>query len=350
MAQSYRIGSVFGIGVELHWTFILLMLACLLLSTYLFLLIALLFVCVLAHEVAHCVTCRRNNVNVKKIILLPIGGASIIDDSKLSPAVEFNVAISGPLMSLFLGCVFGVLVIFAPQGIATTVLQFLFAMNIFLGIFNLMPAFPTDGGRVFRSYMERKHDEYTATMLTVTASKCMLAAFVLGSVAYLFLTGASLFNMEFIFLWDLLIVFYLYGGAMSERQTAELKREAKGLTVRGAVTRHFTLVKPEASVRELYGLVTRSGEHLFITKLEGGYAYVNLLGIRRRGNPRTARDLATGIPTVPAGTGLVDALQAMGGAESSVAAVTDRGRLIGIVTLTSLQTFLSLHVLNKKGG
>ncbi len=166
-----------------------------------------------------------------------------------------------------------------------------------------MPAFPTDGGRVFRSYLERKHDEYTATMLTVTASKYMLAVFVLGSVAYLFLIGASLFNMEFMLLWDLLIVFYLYGGAMSERQTAELKREAKGLSVRGAVTRHFALVKPEASVRDLYALVTKSGEHLFITKLEGGYAYVNLLGTRRRGNPRTARDLADGMPSMPCGHG-----------------------------------------------
>jgi Zn-dependent protease len=350
MAQSYRIGSLFGIGIELHWTFILLLLACLLLSTYLFLLIALLFVCVLIHEVAHSITCKRNNVRVKKIILLPIGGASIIDDAKLSPEVEFNVAISGPLMSIFLGCLFGVLVIFAPLGLPTMILQFLFIMNIFLGVFNLMPAFPTDGGRVFRSYLERRHDEYTATMLTVKASKYTLAIFLVGSLAYLVFTGASLFNIEFILLWDLLIVFYLYGGAMAEKQTAELKRDAKGLSVRGAVTKHFALVGPGTSVRDLYGLAAKSGEHLFITKLPEGYAYVNLLSTRRRGNPTSARDLSARIPSMPVGTGLVDALQMMGSAEASMGAVTDRGRLVGIVTLSSLQTFLSLHVLNKKGN
>lgn len=244
MAQSYRIGRLLGIDVELHWTFILLMAASLLLSTYLFLLLALLFVCVLIHEIAHCITCLRNGVKVKKIILLPIGGASIIDDAGLSPDVEFNVAISGPLMSLFLGCLFGLLVIFAPPGLATQILQFLFLMNIFLGVFNLMPAFPTDGGRVFRSYMERRHDEYEATMLTVTASKYVLVLFVLGSVAYLMVIGASLFNIEFILLWDLLIAFYLYGGAISEKQMAELKKEAGGLSVRGAVSRHFVFVSP----------------------------------------------------------------------------------------------------------
>jgi Zn-dependent protease len=350
MAQSYRIGRIFGIDVELHWTFILLMLVFLLLSTYVFVLLVLLFACVLIHEVAHSVTSLRNGIKVKKIILLPIGGASIIDDTRLRPDVEFNVAISGPLMSLFLGCLFGAMAALAPIGMATQVLQFLFLMNIFLGIFNLMPAFPTDGGRVFRSYLERKHGEYKATMMTVTASKYVLVIFVVGSMAYVAAIGASLFNIEFILLWDLLIAFYIYGGAMSEKQTAELKRDAKGLTVKGAITRHYALVSPDAPIKDLYGMVGRAGEHLFITRIGKDYAYVNLLAARKQGRPRTARDLAVRVPTIAEGTGIVEALQRMGSEESGLAAVVSGGRLLGVVTLSSMQTFLSLHVLSRRAG
>jgi Zn-dependent protease len=348
MAQSFKIGRVFGIDIELHWTFILLMLVFLILSTYVFLLIVLLFACVLVHELAHSVSSLRNNVKVKKIILLPIGGASIIDDSKLRPDVEFNIAISGPLMSLFLGCLFGALVAFSPPGIVTQTLQFLFLMNIFLGVFNLLPAFPTDGGRVFRSWLERKHDEYDATMLTVRASKYVLVLFIAGSLAYYLLISASLFDIEFVLLWDILIAFYLYGGAASEKQIAELKRNARGLSVRGAVTKHFALVGPDTSVGDLYDLVKSSGEHLLITRIGGDYAYVNLLNAPKRGNPKTASDLAVRMPSMPDGTGIVEALRRMGGEESGLAAVVRGGRLVGIVTMSSLQTLLSLHVMNKQ--
>ena len=129
---SLGIGKIFGVAVELHWTFIALLLITLLLSPYAFVLIALLFVCVLIHELLHCIVSMRNGINVRKIILLPIGGASIIDQVSIAPEVEFNVAIAGPLMSLLLGVAFGAMVVIAPPGIANQILQFLrkWAMSI----------------------------------------------------------------------------------------------------------------------------------------------------------------------------------------------------------------------------
>jgi len=350
MAQSYKIGRLLGIDIELHWSFIILILLTLLLSTYVFVLIVLLFVCVLIHELAHSITSLRNHVKVKKIVLLPIGGASIIDDTKLSPSVEFNIAVSGPLMSLFLGCLFGVLVIFAPPGIINQVLQFLFEINILLGVFNLFPAFPTDGGRVFRSYLERKHDEYKATMLTITASKYVLVLFVAGTLVYVALIDAPLYYKEFTVLWDLLIAFFLYGGATAERQLAELKRNAKGISIKDSVSRHFIFVEPDATMRDLYAIAKRSREHTFITKMGSDYAYVNLLEKSKSGGARSASDLAVRMPQLPANTGIVEALQRMESDESVLAAVVSKSRLIGIVTISSLQTFLSLHVLNKRGS
>ncbi|VVB76665.1 Zinc metalloprotease [uncultured archaeon] len=350
MAQSYRIGSLFGVAIELHWSFIMLLLLTLLLSTYVFMLIALLFVCVLIHELAHSITSIRNGVKVKKIILMPIGGASIIDETKLSPEVEFNVAVSGPLMSVFLGCLFGALVAFAPAGLANQIFQYLFEINLLLGVFNLLPAFPTDGGRVFRSYLERRYDEYKATMMTVTASKYVMVIFIAGTIVYALLLNAPAYYKEFTVLWDLLIVFFLLGGALSEKQMAELKRDSRGLTIAGAASTHFKFVEPNTAVGSLYDLVRKSKEHVLITTIGSDYAYVNLAGTAKKGSVRTAADLAVVMPRLPASTGLVDALSIMESAESGIAAVIDKKKLAGIITVSNLQTFLALHVLNKGRG
>ncbi|HVA83044.1 MAG TPA: site-2 protease family protein, partial [Candidatus Aquilonibacter sp.] len=181
---SPSIGKFDGISIELHWTFVLLLLFSLLISTFFFLVILLLFVCVLIHELAHSVTARRNKIAVRKIILLPIGGASIIDDVKIDPRLELNIALAGPVMSLFLGFVFGALSTITPPGDLTLLAQSLFELNIFMGVFNLLPAFPMDGGRVFRSYLQRTKTYFDATMLTVKISKYLMGLIILATFAF----------------------------------------------------------------------------------------------------------------------------------------------------------------------
>ena len=166
---SVGIGKIAGINIELHWMFILLIALFFFISPLLGLIWILLFVCVLIHELSHSITARRNGIKVVKIVLLPIGGASMIEEINIDPRVEFNIAIVGPIMSLFLGGLFGILVLFTPPGMITFIVQYLFVINIFLGIFNILPAFPMDGGRVLRSYLENKHNFYEATMLTAKA-------------------------------------------------------------------------------------------------------------------------------------------------------------------------------------
>ena len=104
---SPHIGRIFGIDVELHWSFILLLVVILFLSLYYFIIWALLFVFVLLHELVHSVTSRRNGVNVKKIILYPFGGGSVIDFENVTPEVEFRISIVGPLASLLIAALLG---------------------------------------------------------------------------------------------------------------------------------------------------------------------------------------------------------------------------------------------------
>ena len=122
---SVRIGKIVGIDIELHWLFILLILFFIWLSPLLGFIWILLFVCVLIHELSHSITAIHNGIKVTKIILLPIGGASIIDQTEMDPNVEFNISIAGPIMSLALGGIFGIMVIFTPPGILTYIVQYL---------------------------------------------------------------------------------------------------------------------------------------------------------------------------------------------------------------------------------
>src|SRR5271157_3818702 len=108
MKTSVKIGSAWGIPIELHLTFILLIVAVLGLSIYYnqiyyFILIVFLFVFVLFHELAHSVVARRYNIKVRKIVLYPIGGVSEIEEIPENPSIEWRMAVAGPLTSVILG-------------------------------------------------------------------------------------------------------------------------------------------------------------------------------------------------------------------------------------------------------
>jgi Zn-dependent protease len=349
MDSSIKIGKIVGVDIELHWSFLLLLAFTLFIGYTFFALIVLLFICVLIHEVAHTISAQRNKIKVKKIILLPLGGASIIDDTNMPPEVEFNISVSGPVMSLLIGCIFGVLVVVSPPGWITLILQELFGLNILLGVFNLLPALPTDGGRVFRSYFRRTRSEYDATMLTINVGRYVMVLIMVGTVAYLALISASFLYKEIVFFSDLLVVVFLYGGANSERELAELKRSSKGLTIKDAFSSHYVFVAPETKIADLYGIVKKSKEHILITQVAESYAYVNLL--KRIGKPGAvsrAIDIATPIPSLDEASNVIEALQKMESNESGLAVVLSGKKLIGVVTLSHLQTFISLHVLSRK--
>jgi len=346
--QSYRMGRILGIDLELHWTFLALLFVTLLLSSYVFILIVLLFICVLIHELAHSIVAIKNKVEVRKIILLPMGGVSIINQTHLKPEVEFNMAISGPLMSMFLGCVFGIFAAIAPPGMITQTLQFLFQMNILLGVFNILPVFPTDGGRVFRSYMEKKHDEYKATMLTIKVSKCVLLLFIIGTLTYLLLLNAPLYYKEFVFLWNLLIVFFFYSSTKAEEELAEIKIQSKGVGVKEVVSDRFCLVEPDETVQALYETVCRTRKNVLITKMGSDYAYVNLLDKEKIKRAQFVRDLAEKIPCVSVKMNVIDAFMALEPSDFGIAAVTDGDKLAGILTTSHLRAFLALHMRSKK--
>ena len=170
MRYSFKIGSVWGIPIELHITFLLLIIAVLVLSIptfYLFFIILFLFLFVVFHELAHSIIARHYGIKVRKIILYPIGGVSEIEEIPDNPSQEWRMAVAGPLTSLVLGVALLVVSLVISPHLITSVLTFtitgnllfdLAILNILLGLFNLIPAFPMDGGRVFRALLGRTHE------------------------------------------------------------------------------------------------------------------------------------------------------------------------------------------------
>ena len=349
---SPYIGSLFGIKIQLHWSFILLLAFSLILSLYLFVIIVLLFVCVLLHELAHSITSKRNGIGVKKIILLPIGGASMIDMEEIDPKVEFRISISGPIASIFIGLVLGAVAVVIPGGSIRHLVQLLFLINILLGVFNLMPGFPLDGGRVFRSYEQRKHSFFDATKITVKLSKIVIALFILGTVVYAaIIPGYSFAYREFIVFWDVLIAVFLYGGAQAEYQTAYVREMAADLKVKDAISKNYAMVKPGTTIGELYGILMK--EHTHIILVDYGKNVKLVEGVRLGSSLNTAYmstpvdKFCKDIPYIDYNKQLPSAIDKMRNDNTGVIAVRRFGKIVGVLVIQHVESVVALHISRK---
>ncbi|MEM3839460.1 MAG: site-2 protease family protein [Candidatus Micrarchaeaceae archaeon] len=346
---SLGIGKIYGIPIELNWIFVIMILFLLYVDLFTGILFILLFVCVLIHELSHSVTAVRNHIRVSRIILLPIGGVSVIDSVRIDPKVEFNISIAGPVMSLFLGGVFGVIAVILPPGIIEQIVNTLFALNIFLGLFNIIPAFPMDGGRIFRSYLQRRRSLFDATMLTAKISRIVLGIIVIATLAFAaFYTSYPLYGRVYDLVITLIIAMFLYGGIKAEETSMVISRETAGMKIGQFASRHFAYIKPNASIRQLYEKIKASGEHTVLTSASGNCMVVNL-GKTKNSEASTVSQIATPIPVFDARMPVSEALVRLSSAEIGMAAVKKRGKLSGIVTYPHLQSVIALHMAGKKG-
>ncbi len=349
---SPYIGSILGIKVQLHWTFVALMLLALLAAFafglyYFFTLIVLLFVCVFIHELFHSVTARHNRVVIKKIVLLPLGGASVMDESKpVDPGIEFRIAAVGPIASILLGIIFGIAAVYSPAGIIRESMQFLFEINILLGVFNIMPGFPLDGGRMLRSYLQRRNSLIDATRKAVRVGNIFLALFIAATIAYAALApNYDLSSRELIIFWDLIIAMFLYDGAKSELQSTYMKHYASGLPVNAALSRNYVLVDADSKIESLYGRLVRAHTHIILARSGKELMVVKRIPTQQEYARRkyyTVRDISERLHTIGPNRSLYDAITTMSSANVGILAVVDRGRLKGILLAQHVEYIVAL--------
>jgi Zn-dependent protease/CBS domain-containing protein len=253
MGWSLNIGKIFGINFRIHVTFFLLLFFIFisvlpqhgfqrsLLAT---LFICAVFVCVLIHEVGHSLIARRFGKEAKSIMLLPIGGVAMMEEMPEKPDQEIVMAIIGPFINLLIA---GVLYLFighwsgigAPNLTPDSAKAFfagLIGVNIMLAIFNLIPAFPMDGGRILRGLLAIRLDFVQATTTAV---------FIGQAIALFFLFFGIFFNW-----WLAIIGLFLYIGAGSEKHQVILKSLLKNVPASEAMTTEFAALRPNDTLRK----------------------------------------------------------------------------------------------------
>ncbi len=271
MKSSLKIGSAWGIPIELHFTFILLIIAVLILSVlgmqfYTFLIVLFLFVFVVFHELAHSVVARRYGITVRKIVLYPIGGVSEIEEIPDNPSQEWRMAFAGPLTSLLLGlALLAVSLALSPQ-LAPKILTFtttgnlifdLAILNIFLGIFNLIPAFPMDGGRVFRALLAERMKYSDATKYAVLVGKILGIAMVI--VGFIF--------PEYFLL--ILVGLFVYIGASEEGEQTIVSTKLADVRVRDVMQSEIGSVNPDQTLTEALEVMFKNRYHDALVEKDG---------------------------------------------------------------------------------
>lgn len=269
MKYSFKIGSAWGIPIELHITFILLMVVILVLSypsLYLFLLVLFLFAFVTVHELAHSVVARHYSIKVRKIVLYPIGGVSEIEEIPENPSIEWRMAIAGPLTSFVIGAILLALnQVFSIQNPATALTSSLqttgnlvldlAGLNLILGAFNLIPAFPMDGGRVFRALLA-EHMRFT------DATKW--AAFIGRMFGILMVMVGVFFDF-----WFIIIGVFIYIGASEEAESTIVSTALARVRVKDVMQPEASAVSPDTTLAEAMEVMFKARYHDALVEKDG---------------------------------------------------------------------------------
>ena len=266
MKYSLKIGSAWSIPIELHITFILLMVVVLIFTfpqLYLFTLILFLFVFVVVHELAHSWVARRYNIKVRKIVLYPIGGVSEIEEIPDNPRIEWRMAIAGPLASFGIGGVLlgldQIVTIETPPLPFIMVTANLFStlgiLNLFLGAFNLIPAFPMDGGRVFRALLAERMSYADATKYASFLGRILGILMVVVGIFYnIFLT---------------IIGIFIYIGASEETEQTIVSTTLARVRVKDVMNPEVSVATPETTLAEALEIMFKARYHDILIENEG---------------------------------------------------------------------------------
>ena len=369
MGGSIRLGKIAGIPINIHLSwFIILVLATVFFERYLsntafrwtdterwgvsLAMSLTLFASVLAHELTHSLVALRYGMPVKGITLFLLGGVSQIGKEATRPSSEFVIAFVGPLSSVILGLIFMGL----SEGLegVNSHLYAITAMavyvNFMLGIFNMLPAYPMDGGRVFRAVVWKiTGNQFLATRLSARVGQGMALLFIVG--------GGALFILRF--LWDgggswsqgiwlaVLGVFLLATASATHRQSG-IRKGLDRFTVRDLMHRDLPVVPGGTTVGQTLreNLALSTWGFTLVSVEERITGVVTLESIRdAAAGPDTLCESVMKpigeIPTVDVGQGAYDVLEAMEENRASYVLVVEGGALVGFVSRREMMALLS---------
>ena len=351
MKSSINLGKIFGIDLKINVTFLFLLLwvafsslltgASPMGAVIEMLFIIALFGIVVLHELGHALTARGFGISTRDITLLPIGGVARLEKMPEDPKQELLVAIAGPAVNLVLAGLLAIGLLgfgFFDQPISLSMVESnlwvrLLTANLTLFAFNLIPAFPMDGGRVLRSLLSLRMGSVKATKIAANIGKG--AAFLIG-IAGIF------FNP-----WLVLTAIFIWVGANSEANTVILQESVKGLQVRDAMISKFYQVEGNHPLGSVMDIVIQTGQQNIPVTSNGHFLGIirreDLLNALQRLGDRAPAYAAIGMepePLLPT-MSLKSALLKF--ADERVLPVIEDGQLIGFITLQSVQQRIMLE-------
>ena len=360
MTWSFKIGTFGGTEVRVHVTFALLLIwiwyahyrvggTTAAWEGVLYILAV--FACVVLHEFGHVLAARRYGIKTPDITLLPIGGLARLERMPEDPRQEFVIAIAGPLVNVAIAAI-----IFIALGYSVGLEQMaeiedpradffarLAGVNVFLVLFNLIPAFPMDGGRVLRAALAIWLPWSRATQIAANIGQGL--AFVFGFIGLLY-------NPLLIF-----IAIFVYLAAAAEAQNAQLREVASSALVGDVMVTKFSPLERSANIDEAIEMLLATTQHEFPVvdqdgRFEGLLTRDDMIRALRETGPGTpvVSVMRTDIPRSHPRKSLQDSLKIMQDAAApAVAVIDDSGRLVGLMTHENLGEMMMVRSARPEG-
>lgn len=343
---TWNLGRIAGIPIRMHLT--LLILLAWIAGTYAITgagvsatalgvgLVMAIFVVIVVHELGHALVARRYGIGTRDIMLLPIGGIASLERIPEKPKQELAVALVGPAINLALAAVlYAVLPATTVGSYVNVIVKQLVYINIGLASFNMIPAFPMDGGRALRALLAMRMGGARATEIAAKLGKVFAVA--IGIV--------GLFTNPLL----LLIAFVVWHGATQERALTQLKTAIAGVPVSAAMLRRVEAVTPEQPLEDAAALLLRGGLNQ-LPVIDHGKP----VGVITRGDVASA--LAHAGPDATVGSASQHSIVEVSPSDSldsvldklrqqpdSVALVVDHGLPVGVLTADHLAAYVALH-------
>lgn len=348
MKGSIKLFEIFGISVNIHITFLLLPLFFLIYGGFKsMVLVLIVFACVTIHELTHSLAAKRFGIKVRDITLLPIGGIASMSKMPESPKQEFIISIVGPLSNIILASLLYFIFYHAPWMPKSILRNPIMGdtwlhtialipwINVMLAIFNLLPAFPMDGGRILRSFLATKIDYRRATKIAVN----------IGHVFAIFFGYIGFVNKHPLLI---LIAIFIYMAASAEESHVNLKATLKGFRVKDVLSSQFLTLDKSTPISRVLELIFHTHQEDFPV-MEGNnmVGFVTrsdiILAMHKSGSTTLISDIMrTNMPAVTPEDKLLKVQRIMEENQVKALPVVRHSSVCGVITLEDIGRIYSI--------
>jgi Zn-dependent protease/CBS domain-containing protein len=367
---SIPVGRLFGIEIRIHLTFLFLLVfvwstASQDANTAMrgLALVGIVFGSVVLHELGHALVARGSGIPAKGIILLPIGGVTVLDEVHSSPDPlnawkrDIRVAVAGPLVNLCIAAVSALVIVSVLPGFPlmakplvhlSALLRSLVWVNVYLGLFNLLPAYPMDGGRALRAMFSRRVDMVRATQRAVRIGQVFSTLFMMVGILISTRPGARWDGY-----WLMMIGCFLFFGAQLEERSAMFQSVLQSVRLEEVMLTDFATLSPADTLEDALEKAVHTLQDDFPvvrgSDMVGVISRQKILdALRSEGNGYVQAVMNRIFEVAAKQESLASAFRKLSARNLSIIPVVDEQHLIGIVTLQNLMHSMALLAESRK--